>query len=46
MMVKGMTHIIKVVVSHFVSHFRASNVERLGVGNLQFRTLSLMEGGR
>lgn len=44
-MVKGMTHIIKVVVSHFVSHFRASNVERPGVGNLQFQTLSLMEGG-
>jgi hypothetical protein len=44
-MVKGMTHIKESVVSHFASHFRASNVERPGLDNLQFRTLSLMEGG-
>jgi len=43
-MVEGMAHIREVVVSHFASHFRASKVERTGVDNLQFWTLSLMEG--
>lgn len=33
-----------VVFSYFVAHFKAHIVERPDVDNLQFRTLTLMEG--
>ncbi|MCI51539.1 cysteine-rich receptor-like protein kinase, partial [Trifolium medium] len=31
------------VVSHFTSHFKATNVERSGVHNLQFKRLNQLE---
>jgi len=43
--VEDVEPIRQAVVSHFASHFKAHNVERSGVNNLQFRRLSFSEGG-
>ncbi|MCH96939.1 endonuclease/exonuclease/phosphatase family protein [Trifolium medium] len=40
---EGLTPIRQVVVSHFASHFKATNVERPGVDNLQFKRLNQLE---
>ncbi|MCI16818.1 cysteine-rich receptor-like protein kinase, partial [Trifolium medium] len=42
---EGVHPIRQAVVSHFASHFKASNVERLGVDNLQFQRLSPLKSG-
>ncbi|MCI85946.1 endonuclease/exonuclease/phosphatase family protein, partial [Trifolium medium] len=40
-----MQPIRQAVFTHFASHFRARTVERPGVENLQFSSLTLAEGG-
>ncbi|WJX63191.1 hypothetical protein P8452_48110 [Trifolium repens] len=42
---EGVYPIRQAVFSHFASHFKSLNVERPGVGNLQFRQLSRVESG-
>jgi hypothetical protein len=42
---EGVHPIRQAVVTHFASHFKASNVVRPGVENLQFRRLNSLEGG-
>jgi hypothetical protein len=42
---EGVHPIRQAVFSHFASHFKALDVERPGVGNLQFRQLSQVESG-
>jgi len=42
--VEGEEEVRSVVVSHFASHFKAHYVDRSGVDNLNFRTLSHVEG--
>lgn len=44
-MVEGVSPISETVVSNFASHFKACNFERPSMDNLQFRTLSFLEGG-
>ncbi|MCH83612.1 cysteine-rich receptor-like protein kinase, partial [Trifolium medium] len=41
--VEGVAHIRLAVVSHFTSHFKATNVERPGVDNLLFKRLTPLE---
>jgi hypothetical protein len=41
----GVHPIRQVVVTHFASHFKAGRWERPGVDNLQFRRLTVLEGG-
>jgi hypothetical protein len=43
--VEGVNPVRQAVFSHFSSHFRARNTATPSVDNLQFRTLSFMEGG-
>jgi hypothetical protein len=43
--VEGVQPVRNVVCSHFANHFRAQRVARPGIGHLQFRRLSCMEGG-
>ncbi|MCI21173.1 cysteine-rich receptor-like protein kinase, partial [Trifolium medium] len=42
---EGVQPIRQAVFSHFASHFQASTVERHGVENLQFSSLTQAEGG-
>ncbi|GAU51462.1 hypothetical protein TSUD_413600, partial [Trifolium subterraneum] len=44
--VEGMQPVRQAVFNHFSSHFRAGNVVRPTVEDLQFRTLSYAEGGK
>jgi hypothetical protein len=41
---EGVDHVRQAVFSHFATHFKARNVERSGVENLSFRSLSVVEG--
>ena len=43
--VEGVQPIRQAVISCFVSHFKAPNVERPNVDNLQFKRLTFSEGG-
>jgi hypothetical protein len=42
---EGVQPIRQAVFTHFASHFKASIVDRPGVENLQFRSMSILEGG-
>ncbi|MCI59549.1 cysteine-rich receptor-like protein kinase, partial [Trifolium medium] len=42
---EGVISIRQAVVSHFASHFKATNMDRPGVDNLQFRRLNQLESG-
>jgi hypothetical protein len=42
---EGVNLIRQAVLSHFASHFQASNVARPGVENLEFKRLNLVECG-
>ncbi|MCI34838.1 cysteine-rich receptor-like protein kinase, partial [Trifolium medium] len=42
---EGVQPIHQAVVTHFASHFKAGNVDRPGVDNLQFKRLNPLEGG-
>ncbi|MCI47319.1 cysteine-rich receptor-like protein kinase, partial [Trifolium medium] len=42
---EGVDPIRQAVFSHFASHFKASNVERYGVENLQFKRLNWPDSG-
>jgi len=44
-LVEGVQPVRNVVCSHFANHFRAQRAARPGIGHLQFRQLSCMEGG-
>jgi hypothetical protein len=41
---EGVDQVRQAVFSHFANHFKARNVERPGVENLSFRSLSVVEG--
>ncbi|GAU15594.1 hypothetical protein TSUD_108530 [Trifolium subterraneum] len=43
--IEGVHPIRQAVFAHFASHFKARLVDRLGVDNLQFIRLTLLEGG-
>ncbi|MCI80416.1 RNA-directed DNA polymerase (Reverse transcriptase), partial [Trifolium medium] len=36
---------LQAVFSHYSSHFKACNIVRSGMGDLQFSSLSVAEGG-
>ncbi|MCI32188.1 endonuclease/exonuclease/phosphatase family protein, partial [Trifolium medium] len=42
---EGVTPIRQAVVTHFTSHFKATNIDRPGVENLQFKRLNQLESG-
>jgi hypothetical protein len=42
---EGVQPIRQAVLSHFVSHFKASSMDRPGVDNLQFRRTTTLDGG-
>ena len=44
-LIEGVDPIRNAVFNHFASHFQAQQMDRPSVENLQFRSLSLVEGG-
>ena len=42
---KGVVNIRNTIFNHFESHFKFRNVDRLGVDNLNFKSLSVMNRG-
>ncbi|PNX64513.1 cysteine-rich receptor-like protein kinase, partial [Trifolium pratense] len=43
--IEGVEPIRQALFSHFESHFKASNVDRPGVNDLQFKRLNHVENG-